>query len=396
MLGPPSKPFWRVEYSHRGTAGAAIGVVFIGVGGIIALHGSLPSELAYTFLIGIATVPFLALHLIGASLVRAFGGVVAALAPERVVRDCLLLAIVAGAFWGNLYRLDATLAMTAMLLSSVVMLCLVRILLRRLRPLALDNKKPAYAPESWRRPALPLTMIMVADNLMSRSGVIALGLAGNTRDAGIFAVAFSMAILTALPRMSVATAFAPTVSALFARKDQAGLQSLITRAAFLSLLGTACAAIPLLLLAQPLLAWFGPDFVTGTPIVTILVLGQVFAAACGPQQHLITMTGHERTGAAMLAVCAGLNFVACVLTIDRLGMTGAALVMAATLIAWNVWMGVFIYKSLGLMPGLVGSFGAKPGNCPGDSGVRLPLASQIETAEPGSSFCSDARGDVRR
>ena len=191
--------------------------------------------------------------------------------------------------------------------------------------------------------------------------MIALGLMGNTRDAGIFAVAFSMAILTALPRMAVATAFAPTVSALFAREDQAGLQSLITKAAFLSLIGTAGAAIPLLLLAQPLLAWFGDDFVTGAPIVTILALGQVFAAACGPQQHLITMTGHERTGAAMLAVCAGLNFAACMLMIDSLGMTGAALAMTATVIAWNVAMGAFIYRRLHLMPGLIGSLEAKPG-----------------------------------
>ena len=116
--------------------------------------------------------------------------------------------------------------MAATLLSSVVMLGLVRISLRRLRPPALVNEKPAYATESWWRPALPLTIIMVADNVMSRSGVIALGLMGNTRDAGIFAVAFSMAILTALPRMAVATAFAPTVSALFAREMTAFYRAL--------------------------------------------------------------------------------------------------------------------------------------------------------------------------
>jgi O-antigen/teichoic acid export membrane protein len=156
------------------------------------------------------------------------------------------------AFWGNLYRLDATLAMGATLVSSLVMLGLVRIFLRRMRPPSMDHAKPAYAAGDWWRPTLPLTVIMAADNLMSRSGVIALGLAGNTRDAGIFAVAFSMAILTALPRMAVATVFAPTVSALFARGDQAGLQSLSAKAACLSLLGTTCSAIPLLLLAQPL------------------------------------------------------------------------------------------------------------------------------------------------
>jgi O-antigen/teichoic acid export membrane protein len=164
-----------------------------------------------------------------------------------------------------------------------------------------------------------------------------------------------MAILTALPRMAVATVFAPAVSDLFTREDQAGLQSLTAKASWPSLLGTACVAIPLLVLAQPLLAWFGPDFVAGAPIVGILIAGQVFAAACGPQQHLITMTAHERTGAAILAVCAGVNFAACLMMISSLGMTGAALAMTATLITWNLAMGTFIYRRLRLKPGLVAS-----------------------------------------
>jgi hypothetical protein len=49
------------------------------------------------------------------------------------------------------------------------------------------------------------------------------------------------------------------------------------------------------------------------------------------------------------------------LMIDSLGMTGAALARTATLIAWNVAMGVFIYRRLHLMPGLVASFKAIPG-----------------------------------
>ena len=359
-----------IQYSECATAGTAISIVLIGVCGVIALHGSLRPELALSFLLGIAAVPFLALQLISASIVRAFGGIIAALAPERVVRDGLLLAIVAAVFWGNLYRFDATLAMGAMLLSSIVMLGLVRILLRRLRPPALDHAKPAYTAKNWWRPTLPLTVMMIADNLISRSAVIALGLTGNTRDAGIFAAALSIATVTALPRMAVATAFAPTVSALFALGDQAGLQSLSAKAAWLSLLGTACTAIPLLLLAQPLLTWFGPDFMPGAPIVKILVLSQMLAAACGPQQHLITMTGHERAGAVILALCAGSSFAGCLLIIDPFGITGAALATALTLVGWNVAMGIFIHKTLHLVPGLVVSFKAMPGrNRAADCGI---------------------------
>ena len=350
-----------IQYSQRRAAGTGISIVLIGVCVIFALHGSIRPELADTFLLGIAAVPFIALHLIGASAVRAFGGIVAALAPERIVRDSLSLAIIATALWSNLFRLDATLAMAAMLVSSLATLALVRISLRKLRPAELDHERPVYAANDWFRPTLPLTIIMVADNLMSRSGVILLGLSGNTRHAGIFFVAFSMALLTALPRMAVATVFAPTVSDLFARNDRAGLQALTAKAACLSLLGTVCAALPLLLLTPTLLGWFGPDFVAGAPIVTILVLGQLFAAAAGPQQHLITMTAHEGAGATIFAVCAASNFVASMLMINWLGMTGAALATTGALIAWNIAMAIFIYRRLQLLPGLVASFKAIAG-----------------------------------
>jgi O-antigen/teichoic acid export membrane protein len=156
---------------------------------------------------------------------------------------------------------------------------------------------------------------------------------------------------------------------MFALGDQAGLQLLSAKAAWLSLLGTACAAIPLLLLAHPLLALFGRDFVAGAPIVTILVLGQVFAAACGPQQHLITMTGNERTGAVILSVSAGLSFVGCILMIGSFGMTGAAFATTLTVIGWNVAMGIFVRRGLHLMPGLIASFKAMAGRSCADHGI---------------------------
>jgi O-antigen/teichoic acid export membrane protein len=73
------------------------------------------------------------------------------------------------------------------------------------------------------------------------------------------------------------------------------------------------------------------------------------------------MTGHERAGATIFAVCAGLSFAACMLVIDSFGMMGAACAMTGTLICWNVAMAVFIHRRLHLMPGLVASFKAMPG-----------------------------------
>ena len=104
-----------------------------------------------------------------------------------------------------------------------------------------------------------------------------------------------------------------------------------------------------------MISWQGPRS------SQILVLGQMFAAACGPQQHLITMTGHERAGATIFAVCAGSSFAGCMLMIHWFGMTGAAFATTGTLVGWNVAMAIFIHRCLHLKPGLVASFKAMPG-----------------------------------
>jgi O-antigen/teichoic acid export membrane protein len=159
--------------------------------------------------------------------------------------------------------------------------------------------------------------------------------------------------LTALPRMAVAAAFAPTVADLHARGDRAGLQALIRRAAQLSLAGSVCLAVPLMLAAPGLLALFGRDFAAGAPAVVILVLGQLFAAAAGPQQHLMTMTGREPAGALMQAGGAALGLVAGFFLARPFGPTGVAVAASAGVVAWNLAMFWFAWTRLGIRPGLL-------------------------------------------
>jgi O-antigen/teichoic acid export membrane protein len=341
------------RYSQRRAALAGLGIVAIGSGIIAARFDAIRPELALTFLIGILTVPIVSQHLISASLVRSFGGIARALAPERVVRDGVLLAVVALLAWSGLFAADAKMAMGAALISALATLLLLRIFLRPLVPVELNVAAPAYAVKDWLKPTFPIMFIVIADSLMNRSGVIVLGLTGKTTDAGIFAVGLSMAVLTGLPRMAVAAAFAPNVSDLFARNDHDGLQKLATKASVLSLIGALLMAVPLLVLLQPLLLLFGPSFAAAAPIVAVLVFGQVLAAACGPQQHLITMTGNEKSAATIMMICALANLAGCVVAIKIFGTFGAALAMTATLVAWNIAMAIYIHRRLHLVPGLI-------------------------------------------
>jgi O-antigen/teichoic acid export membrane protein len=157
----------------------------------------------------------------------------------------------------------------------------------------------------------------------------------------------------------VNTLFAPVVSELSALSDRAGLQFVVTRTALWTLLSGLAIALPLIVLAEPLLSWFGPEFTQGVTALRVLLIGQVVAAGFGPQMFLITMTGNERVAAALLIGSAILNCLFTLLLIGGMGLTGAAIATTAALIAWNLAMAMFVWWRLGLVPGPMGHFGLK-------------------------------------
>jgi O-antigen/teichoic acid export membrane protein len=152
--------------------------------------------------------------------------------------------------------------------------------------------------------------------------------------------------------MAVGTFFAPNVSRLHANQDESALQSLFARATVLSVAGTITLALPLLLLTEPLLQFFGDDFVAAAPITQVLIAGQIVAAAMGPQQSLLTMTGRERVAAGLMVLGVIINVFGCAIGIALYGAMGAAVATAATNLIWNGAMAIYISKRVNMSAGL--------------------------------------------
>lgn len=345
-----------IQYAERRSLAVSLLVAFIGAGIIHIWPGPFSTELRNTFLVGFVLVPILALLWIRCSIVRAFGGVVPALIPDRVVRDGLLviLVVVAGLFFRS--RIEPQGIMMATVAGAVVGLLLASQAVRRLCPDTIRAAEPQYAPASWRQTAVPFMIIAGAEALLNRAGVVLLGWFGETREAGIYSLVFNIAFLVALPRTAINTLFAPTISSLFTKNDRATLQALVTKAALWTLCTSMAIALGLAIMAEPLLSWFGEDFVAGAPALRILLLGQVIAAAFGSLLLIMTMTAHERGAAVLLTASAATNILASVALIYWLGLTGAAIASSAALIIWHVAMAFFIFRYLRLLPGVLGIF----------------------------------------
>lgn len=343
-----------IRYAERRALAVSLLLVLIGTFAILMWPRALAPELRNTFLVGLALVPVLALLWIRCAIVRAFGGVMLALLPDRVVRDSVLLVIIVLSVEVFRQPTSSAFAMAATLAGGISGLGLASLAMRRLRPGDLAGVDAEYAAAYWRRTALPLLFIGAAEALLNRTGVVLLGWFGETRDAGIYSLASNIALLAILPRAAVNTLFAPTISRLFTSKDRITLRALVAKAALWTLSTALLIAIVLAILAEPILSWFGKDFATGVPTLRILLIGQVIAASCGSQLSVLTMTGHERGAAALLVLSAIVNVAAAAAFVSMFGLIGAAIATSTTLILWNAAMALYISRHLQLLPGVVG------------------------------------------
>jgi O-antigen/teichoic acid export membrane protein len=343
-------------YSQRIVVFAGSFIALLGAAFVVTRSGQLSPGLARTFLVGLALVPLWALSWVRSSIARAFGGVISALTPERIVRDALLLGLLALAARLLGWRLGAPAAMLATVTGSTVALCLVSVAARRLQSRELAWIEPIHATRTWLLTAAPLVVLGTVEPLMNRLGVVLLGWAGDIKSAGIYAVVFNVAFLAMLPRTAVNIVFAPRASELFARDDRSGLQALILRTSLLMLAASVCIALPLWFLASPILVWFGPAFARGTGALRILLLGQVTIAAAGSQLSLMTMSGHERRAAVLVTGSAAANVLVGAALIRAFGLIGAAIATTVSFLGWNLAMGLFVWRGLQLLPGVLASF----------------------------------------
>jgi O-antigen/teichoic acid export membrane protein len=350
-----------IHYAIQRSALAGLSMVLAGVAILLIAPGALSSDRGITFLAGLPLIPVWASLWVRSAAVRSYGGVITALAPDRVLRDgCVVVLVGLTALILPARAHGAAFAMTVTLIGSVAGLALIAWVLRRLHPSAVAAAMPEFAPSVWRSCAVPIVVISLSETVMNRTGVVLLGWSGHTTEAGVYALVFTLASAVLLPRTAINAMFAPLAARLYSRGDRVALQHLVTRSALGSFACAACIVLPIAIFATPLLAMFGAGFTQGAGALRILLLGQLIAAAAGPQMHLLLMTGNEKSAAFLMVAGAIANAGAAVLLSGSWGVAGTASAMTGTLAVLNCGMALAVWRRVGVMPAGSGILTALP------------------------------------
>jgi O-antigen/teichoic acid export membrane protein len=180
--------------------------------------------------------------------------------------------------------------------------------------------------------------------------VLLLGALATTREAGIFAAVNRFTGVGTFALQAVGIALAPQVAALLARKDRERAEAVFqTGTWWLMALGWPV-YVTMAVFAPFLLRLFGRDYVEGQTALLILSLGMLFLVGTGNNKIVLLMGGGSAWNlgitAGSLAINIGLNF----LLIPHLGMNGAAVALASTLVFDNTVTTIVVWRRLGLRP----------------------------------------------
>ncbi|WIV67057.1 flippase [Natrialbaceae archaeon AArc-T1-2] len=195
----------------------------------------------------------------------------------------------------------------------------------------------------------PLSLSKASSFLFKRVDVFMVGIFLTSASVGIYNIAVLIAGIIAMPLIGINQLFPPVASRLYAEDDRGQLESVYETVTRWSITASLIVALPLVVYRTEVLALFGPEFVAGTAVVTLFVAGQLFNAAAGPANDLLTMTDHQYVVMTNHLVLGVGNVVLNYYFILEFGLVGAAIATAGVLASLNVVRALQVWYLEGLV-----------------------------------------------
>jgi O-antigen/teichoic acid export membrane protein len=299
------------------------------------------------FLWALPLIPLIALGNIRGAALRGLRLVMQGQLPEMVLRPGLLLLMAGMAvLFGGLTPTDA---MALHAIAAALAFGVGASLLRRAIPAEGRAAQPVYETRAWLRSMLPLSLLSGMMIINNQADIVMLGLFTTNADVGVYRAATQGAMLVVFVLSAVNMVIAPYVSQLYTAGETERLQRLATSSARVILLTAVPVAGTFIVFGEEILVVaFGDEYAPGHRALAILCVGQLVNAGAGSVGLLLNMGGFERDTARGVAVATGSNLMLNLLLIPTMGMIGAAIATAVTLVIWNALLCRQVWVRMGI------------------------------------------------
>jgi O-antigen/teichoic acid export membrane protein len=305
----------------------------------VFLHGSASSAGVTGIRLLSFFLPMVAVTIVALSGTRGFGTMLPYAVIENLGKPFLRLLLVAAVVMAGLGSVAVLLAWAAPVAAGFVAALWVLFHLVRRTEAQATTPRPAGASREilarfWRF-AAPRGLAGIFQITVIWLDVLLVGALRSTSEAGVYAAASRLAMVGGLVTEAVRIAIAPQISWLLARREHARVEGVYQVGTWWIMALCWPLYLTLAIFGPVVLRIFGSEFVAGGSALLILSLGMLFSLATGNVTVMLLMGGKSSwnllNAAGAVVVNVGLNL----LLVPRIGITGAALAWAASMLLEN-------------------------------------------------------------
>ncbi len=308
-----------------------------------------PKYLQLSGLLVLLLILISVINQIRAAILRGLHSVIAADLPDQVLQPSIILLTLGVSFWISSINKDVSFCLLASLLGSIFSLIIGLLFLYKAWPPITKATKIKVDIDLWNKSSKIFFMISVLSIVDSQIVTLLVGYFSDAISAGIFQACTRLVVLVVFGLVIVNTTILPRIASAWSQKDIIYMQYLVTYAAKNGSYFAIISCAPLLVFPEWFLGLFGSGYESGSMALRILLIGQLVNTISGPCGIILTMTGHQIFAFKALALSVLVSITSNTLLIPRLGLTGAAISVATSMIIWNLLMVYWVKKKTGIL-----------------------------------------------
>jgi len=193
-----------------------------------------------------------------------------------------------------------------------------------------------------------LFLIVVLAQIIQWSGQLISGVWVEPADLARLAMAQRTAMLTSFVLLAINLVVAPRFSSLFQKKDFLGINDLAISSVRLMILLTLPIVLLVLIYPRFIMGLFGEEFILGSDILRILVLGQLVNVFTGPVNNLLIMTGNEVEMKKAMLISGSVIIIFSFILVPIYGVMGGAVATAMAVASQNLISAWYVKRKLSL------------------------------------------------
>ncbi|HIG08719.1 MAG TPA: flippase [Alphaproteobacteria bacterium] len=196
--------------------------------------------------------------------------------------------------------------------------------------------------------SIPMMMSSSVLLLMSWTDSLMIGSFIGEYEVGVYNVAVKVALLTSFTLNAVNSISASKISESYNNNKMLEFKNIVNQTTKTIFYSTIPIIVIIFSFPDFILNFFGQDFIIAKSALLILAFSQVINAMSGSVGVILNMTGKEKVFRNILGVALLINISLNLLLIPKLGIEGAAIASASSLIFWNLYSVYYVYKHYGV------------------------------------------------